>query len=203
MALVVLTGGARSGKSAAAQRLAQTRASEGVPVTVAVFGRAGDDPEMLDRIARHKAERPAGFDTLECEQSGGWIDRVPEGALLVVDCLGTLLGLAMDEAFAACDAGEVQVADAATLPGGLEAALSERFWPAVRAIAERAGDTIVVTNEVGLSVVPEWASARLFRDELGRANRALVAASDAAYLVVAGRAIDLLAAPAHVRWPED
>ena len=65
----------------------------------------------------------------------------------------------------------------------------------------RDGDTVVVTNETGWGVVPQWASARIFRDELGRANRRLVDAADAAYLVVAGRCMDLSALTNGPEWP--
>lgn len=206
MALVVFTGGARSGKSAAAQRLAQLPALDGANVTVVVFGRgSAEDPEFAERLAHHRSNRPASFSTLEATDSLSWTDAVQADALLVVDCLGTLLGLAMEQAFAECSAAGSSLldADAALLPAGFEAALAARFDPALGWLLERAGDTIVVTNEVGDGVVPGWASGRVFRDVLGRANRRLLDRSDAGYLCVAGRLIDLSVLPRDARWPKD
>ena len=67
----------------------------------------------------------------------------------------------------------------------------------------REGDTIVVSNEVGDGLVPAYATGRLFRDLLGRANRRLIDAADSAWLVVAGRLVDLGALGHDAAWPED
>lgn len=204
MALVVFTGGARSGKSAAAQSLARSRALDGVPVTVAVFARDdGTDPEFADRVARHRADRPATWTTIEAGDPLTWLEAVGADDLLVVDCLGTLLGLAMEDAYEACGGDALQLADPALLPDGYEAELASRFEPAVEALLARSGDTIVVTNEVGSGIVPGYASARLFRDVLGRANGRLVSAADAAYATMCGRLIDLRATPSSAKWPSD
>lgn len=206
MALVVFTGGARSGKSRAAQRLAAARAANGALVSVAVFARDdGSDPEFADRVAKHRADRPAGWKTIEAHSAAGWLAHADDGDVLVVDCLGTMLGLAMEDAYAASVAADAALgeADPSVLPDGFEVALAARWDAALDALLARAGDTIVVTNEVGDGVVPAYAAGRLFRDLLGRANARLVAQADAAYLVVAGRLIDLAGAPTCVRWPED
>jgi adenosyl cobinamide kinase/adenosyl cobinamide phosphate guanylyltransferase len=178
VALVVFTGGARSGKSAVAQRLVRGRGGD---VTVAVFGRAAGDAEMADRIERHRRDRPASWRVVEATDASGWMPEVGPGTLLL-DCLGTLLALVMEEC---------ATADEVTIR--LERVLD---W-----IGSRDGDTVVVTNEVGDGIVPMHASARLFRDVLGRANRKLVERADAAYLVVAGRCVDLSALPTDVNWP--
>jgi adenosylcobinamide kinase/adenosylcobinamide-phosphate guanylyltransferase len=205
VALVVITGGARSGKSAVAQRLARSPAALGAHVTVVVFGRADtDDPEFAMRVARHRADRPRGFRTVEASDSAAWREAVPADGLLVVDCLGTLLGLAMEEAWtAAQDAGALADAAADALPEGVEAACEHAMSVTVEWLTARPGDTLVVTNEVGDGIVPSYASGRLFRDLLGRANRMLVACADAAYLVVAGRLIALGSLPDEALWPED
>lgn len=210
MALVVITGGARSGKSRAAEQLAASRALAGMPVTVAVFG-SESDAEMTDRIGHHRAHRPEGFATLSAEDSLSWLAEVPADALLVVDCLGTCVGRAMLEVWnARAAAGAAtgaaaggDMTDAAELPAGFEAAFVAKLSAIVSAIAERPGDTIVVTNEVGDGVVPAFATGRIFRDELGRANRALIDIADAAYFAVGGRLIDLTGAPRNIHWPAD
>lgn len=204
MALVVFTGGARSGKSSAAQRLASARAADGAEVVVAVFGRgSADDAEFAERIARHQTQRPAGWRTLEATDSAGWPARVADDALLVVDCLGTLLGLAMEEAWALTGDGDLVAAAPDALPDGFESEVESRFGLAVAWLLGRCGDTIVVTNEVGDGIVPAYASGRYFRDELGRANRMLVDSAEAAYLCVAGRVLDLGRLPRDAAWPHD
>jgi adenosylcobinamide kinase/adenosylcobinamide-phosphate guanylyltransferase len=83
------------------------------------------------------------------------------------------------------------------------AEVERRVDAVVDALCRAKGPTIVVTNEVGQGVVSQWASARLFRDVMGRANARLVGASDTAYLCVAGRALDIGHLPTSVSWPED
>ncbi len=200
MALVVFTGGARSGKSAAAVRLVESRPTD-AGVTVVAFGQAGIDAEFAERIATHRAQRPRGWTTVEAHDSLGWVRDVPETDIVVVDCLGTLLGLMMDEVNA--DAEGSVLWDEEEMPRGFEESVERRLHAALKWITEREGDTIVVTNEVGDGVVPAYWAGRLFRDALGRANRVLVDRADAAYLCVAGRLIDLHGLPASVRWPED
>ncbi len=200
MALVVLTGGARCGKSGIAQAMAEECAHD---VTVVAFGQPCDDPEMARRIERHKADRPARFATVEAVDSVEWTERVGDG-VLVLDCLGTLLSLVMGETYAAMGgpgmpASQTTVADP-VLPG-YEAEVEKRFAAIIGWILRRWDHTIVVTNEVGEGIVPAYESGRVFRDVLGRANRSLVDRSDAAYLVVAGRCIELTALPRRASWP--
>jgi adenosylcobinamide kinase / adenosylcobinamide-phosphate guanylyltransferase len=158
MTLVVYVGGARSGKS----RLAVERASAaGAPVVFVATGEAGDE-EMAERIARHRAERPADWETVEEPlELAAALRGAPPGATVIVDCLS------------------LWVAN-----GGGDAA-------AVDAAAARSALTIAVTNEVGLGIVPANALARAYRDELGRVNAAWVAAAEEAYFVVAGRMLPL------------
>jgi adenosylcobinamide kinase/adenosylcobinamide-phosphate guanylyltransferase len=187
MALVVLTGAVRSGKSAAAETLA---ASRGGPVVVAVAGWDGDE-EMTRRIEAHRATRPDAFTVVEVGLELGWLADVPDEAVLVLDCLATLVG-----AVAWASAGDAQVATAEQ-----EARAGEATRALTDALVARTGDTIVVTNEAGWGVVPATAAGRLFRDLLGRANRALVAGADAAYLVIDGRCLDLRDLPQAPAWP--
>ena len=158
MTLVVLVGGARSGKSRLAVEWAAAR---GAPVVFIATGEAGD-AEMAERIARHRAERPATWETIEEPLDlARAVRAAPAAATVVVDCLS------------------LWVAN-----GGGGAA-------AVDAAARRAGLTIAVTNEVGMGIVPDNALARAYRDDLGRVNAAWTAAADEAYLVVAGRTLRL------------
>ena len=203
MALVVFTGGARSGKSAAAQSLARRRAADGASVTAVAFGVVGDDAEMADRVAAHQAARPAEFDVIEARDSRSALDRVSRESLLLLDCLGTLVGMVMAEEWpAGAESGEL-IDAGSELPSGYAESVESRVAELVRGLCDRRGDTIVVTNEVGDGVVPAYASGRLFRDAVGRANRELVSRADRAYLIVCGRLVELSTLTVSPAWPED
>lgn len=191
MALVLITGGARSGKSEAAERCAAARLAMGASVVTAVFADGAHDPEMAARIARHHARRPPGITVIEASDATAWRAEVPDGALLVLDCLGTLAARAMAEL--PCSPDED--------PSAFEAALDAVLAETIAWLACRAGDGIVVTNEAGSGVVPAYASGRVFRDSLGRANATLARIADGVYLAVAGRLLDLTAEPRDIVWP--
>ena len=167
--LVLLTGGARSGKSRIAAQLAVRRER---PVVVVVTAEAGDE-EMAERIRRHRAERPLEWTTVEeplaLEDA---IERAPAGAVVVVDCLSLWVANLLGR----------------ELPDDEVVARSSR---AAELAARRTGDTIAVTNEVGAGVVPEYPLGRRYRDVLGLVNAAWAAAAEQAALVVAGRLVPL------------
>jgi len=172
MALTVLTGGARSGKSAAAVAAAT---ATGAPVTFIATAEPGDD-EMAERIERHRSRRPAHWMTLEATQDLiGAVETVDPADTIIVDCLAIWATNRM-LSDPQVDGAEL-VAEAAGLAGEL---------------AARPGLALVVTNEVGSGVVPATPLGREFRDLLGTVNQTVVRASDAAYLVVAGRLLPLV-----------
>ncbi len=187
----MITGGARSGKSAAAQRLAASRMAAGSDVVVAVFGDGSVDDEMSARIERHREDRPAGFTTLEAADALSWRDEVPADSLLLIDCLGTLTARLMTEHPLALEEHPAAVGE--LLDGALADLVS---W-----LTRRPGDAIVVTNETGAGVVPAYASGRVFRDVLGRANALLATLADVSYLAVCGRLVDLSTLPRDATWP--
>jgi adenosylcobinamide kinase/adenosylcobinamide-phosphate guanylyltransferase len=169
MALTLLLGGARSGKSKLAVRAAQ--AWEGSVLFVATG--TAEDAEMAARIERHRAERPAGWATLEEPTALTEAVRGADpGTCVVVDCLSlwvaNLLRLGWDDERVEAEA---------------EAA--------ARVAAEREAQTVVVSNEVGLGIVPETALGRRYRDLLGRVNGIFAAAADDPFFVVAGRKLRL------------
>jgi len=176
MGLVLVTGGARSGKSALAVRIA---AAQERPVAFVATAQAGD-AEMAARIARHRAERPPGWRTVEEPLAlRRAIAATPAGDCLLIDCLSLWAANAL--AAGAADAVEEAGCEAAVLA------------------ARRAGPTVAVTNEVGMGVVPATPLGRRYRDVLGRVNAAWAAGADQALLVVCGRALVLSDAAAVVR----
>ncbi|WP_206422658.1 bifunctional adenosylcobinamide kinase/adenosylcobinamide-phosphate guanylyltransferase [Nocardioides pantholopis] len=173
----LVTGGVRSGKSTHAERLLRDHPA----VTYVAPGPVPDpaaDPDWAARIAHHRARRPAGWRTVETGDVAGAV-AAADGAVLV-DCLGTWLTAQIDAANA-WDAAADEIH--ALVLGHLDALIP--------ALAAAAGPTVLVTNEVGLGVVPEHRSGRLFRDLLGIVNQRVAAGCDEVHLVVAGRVLVL------------
>jgi adenosyl cobinamide kinase/adenosyl cobinamide phosphate guanylyltransferase len=169
MSLVVLLGGARSGKSGLALDLAASRAA---PVAFVATAEALDE-EMSLRVARHRAERPGDWATIEePTELRRALDAVPHGTTCVVDCLSLWVSNLL-------------------LRGDTPDAVSVEAGACSRLAAGRPGLTIAVTNEVGLGVVPATPLGRAYRDVLGTVNRIWVEAADRAAFVVAGRVLPL------------
>ncbi|HLB13503.1 MAG TPA: bifunctional adenosylcobinamide kinase/adenosylcobinamide-phosphate guanylyltransferase [Burkholderiales bacterium] len=167
----LILGGARSGKSALAVRLAR---SSGLAVTVVATATAGD-AEMAERIARHRAARPPAWRLVEepIALTAALRAECAADRLVIVDCLTLWLSnLLLAEA--PLESGRAGLLDA--LPGV-------------------PGRVLLVANEVGLGIVPENALARRFRDEQGALNQALAALCDRVTLVTAGLPIVLKGPP--------
>ena len=159
--LTLVLGGARSGKSAHAEGLVTARPA---PWTYVATAQAFDD-EMAERIALHQARRGDGWTTLDalldlCEI----LEALPEGRPMLLDCLTLWLSSQM---------------------------LAERDIDAecarlTRALSRPRGPWVVVSNEVGLGIVPDNALARRFRDAAGRLNQQVAATADRVVFMVAG-----------------
>jgi adenosyl cobinamide kinase/adenosyl cobinamide phosphate guanylyltransferase len=127
-------------------------------------GEPGDE-EMAARIAEHRAERPDEWRTVEAPVDVvGALRDAPPDACVILDCLTLWIANTMDE---------------------------ERAREAAEVAAARPGETIVVTNEVGLGIVPVNDLARAYRDLLGRVNAVWAEAADRVLFVVAGRTLEL------------
>jgi adenosylcobinamide kinase/adenosylcobinamide-phosphate guanylyltransferase len=173
---ILVTGGVRSGKSRHAEEL---MGSYDAVTYVAPGPTAAEDPDpdWVARIAAHQERRPSGWTTLETHDLATGL--AAAGPVLV-DCLGTWLTATLDDA------------RAWDLPSERVHALIEtRVDEAAAALASATGPIVLVTNEVGLGVVPEHRSGRLFRDLLGLVNQRLAAECDEVHLVVAGRVLVL------------
>lgn len=166
-----LTGGARSGKSRAAERKGVV---SGSPVTFLATAEAGDD-EMTARIARHRAERPSSWTTVE-EPTDlvRAIAAIDPDCFIVIDCMTLWLA-------------NVLVWD--------DDAITGHASDLGRLLADRFGAGVVVSNEVGDGIVPADPLSRRYRDLLGTVNQIMADHADQAYLVVAGQVLRLAPAP--------
>ncbi|MGW6198400.1 bifunctional adenosylcobinamide kinase/adenosylcobinamide-phosphate guanylyltransferase [Kribbella sp. NPDC055110] len=169
----LVLGGARSGKSVAAERLLS---AEPDVLYVATGGEDSGDAEWAARVAKHQARRPAGWGLAET------IDLVPllesPGPPLLIDCLTLWLSRTMDNADVWSDLGradlvEQQIAD-----------LAEAWSATTRRV-------VAVSNDVGSGIVPADPGTRLFRDLMGRLNTTISLASDQVLWTVAGRTLPL------------
>jgi adenosylcobinamide kinase / adenosylcobinamide-phosphate guanylyltransferase len=169
MPYTFLVGGARSGKSTLAVRLAS--AFDG-PVVVVATAEARDD-DMAERIRAHRASRPADWEVVVAPLGLlGAIEGVREDANVVLDCLTLWVSNALENG-AADDDVEGEARKIAS------------------ALASRTPPSVVVSNEVGLGIVPANALARRYRDVLGRVNASLAAEAGRSFFVVAGRGLPL------------
>lgn len=166
----LLLGGARSGKSDLAVSLASQWDGE---VVLAATAEAGDD-DMAARIARHQIERPSSWGLIEAPllRAGDVADCNP-GALMVIDCITMLVSNLLFD-------------------GRSDDQINEHASVLAHALVSRSAPTLVISNEVGLGIVPETEVGRLYRDVLGRYNRRLADRAETTLFIAAGRAMPLL-----------
>lgn len=175
--LTLVLGGARSGKSSHAERLA---AQSGGPVLYVATAEALD-PEMSDRIAAHRENRPQDWRTLEAPRNlASRIKAELDGVqVILIDCL-TLLA---NNLFSASEGEEFYRQAEQELLTEVEALIE---------LTEHSDcEWIVVSNEVGLGLVPANPLGRAYRDALGRANQRIAAGADRVSLMVAGLAVEV------------
>jgi len=207
--LVLVTGGARSGKSTFAERLVARLATgnaggdSGLSLRNVVYLATSEanDAEMAARIAAHRASRPASWVTVECPL------RVPAAirehaltarrTIFLLDCVTFWVS---NLVFAGGDLGGTDPGDDFNYDKSLltreqEARAAQRVSDGVAdllsALAATDATLVAVSNEVGLGVVPEYPLARLYRDQLGWANQRLAAAAGRVYFLVSGMPLEL------------
>jgi adenosylcobinamide kinase/adenosylcobinamide-phosphate guanylyltransferase len=171
--LILILGGARSGKSAYAQQLAEELGGDNV--VYLATAEAGDD-EMRARIAVHRSERPQGWRTVESPTLAG-LDLVTvcgNARVVLLDCVTLLVSNGVT---ATGDEPDSTTA---------EAAASREVDALLEAYAAGNATWIVISNEVGMGLVPPYPLGRVYRDALGRVNQRLAAAADRVVLMVAG-----------------
>jgi len=168
--LTLILGGARSGKSSFAEQIGR---EAGQPVLFIATATASDE-EMAERIRNHQASRPAGWQTLEIPLGIGESLTAPLPGVVILDCVTLLVTNVLfslpDESPAADVLAKVQA----------------EIESLIAAQARLGGQWLLVSNEVGLGLVPPYPLGRVYRDALGWANQRLARAAERVIFMVAG-----------------
>lgn len=178
--LILILGGARSGKSAYAQRLAGEMGHRILYVATATAG----DTEMAERIARHQEARPAHWRTLEAPTEIGRAleTAIADADVVLLDCLTLLVSNLLME-------------DEATTASHIEARAINELEAILRVCATHGATLIVISNEVGMGLVPPYPMGRIYRDALGQVNQWLAARADRVIFMMAGLPLILKGPP--------
>ncbi|WP_409306206.1 bifunctional adenosylcobinamide kinase/adenosylcobinamide-phosphate guanylyltransferase [Pectobacterium sp. B1J-3] len=174
--MILITGGARSGKSALAEKLAAHAGKRVLYIATSMV----TDSEMAERVRLHREARPTHWRTWEGYRDvSKIIAEQPEDEVIILECITTMIANLLFE-----QAGD-------TLPEqmdfvAIEADIQQQIEALITACKPRLSPIYLVTNELGMGIVPENRLARHFRDIAGRVNQRLAAAADAVYLVVSG-----------------
>lgn len=193
--LILLLGGARSGKSTFAEKLASNRGEKVLYVATA----QAKDPEMQTRISAHQQARPDAWNTLEVPLNVGpavqaALARRPAD-LVLLDCLTLLVTNRILEGLPEHPSDdELDSIQESAAQNRLNAELDGLL----RAYDAGAESWIIVSNEVGLGLVPPYPLGRLYRDLLGWANQRLAAVADRVYWMIAGLPVDLKTLSSHI-----
>jgi adenosylcobinamide kinase/adenosylcobinamide-phosphate guanylyltransferase len=175
MTRTLILGGARSGKSTRAEQLLLEHPDV---LYVATGGNREGDADWAARVALHRERRPAGWRTAETWDLDVVLADGSDPAPVLIDCLGLWLTHVMDRANAWNDADWARFG---------QAQVTKRCAELAEAVRLTSRQVVLVSNEVGMGVVPATAAGRRFRDTLGRLNMAVAEAADQVLLVVAGQ----------------
>ena len=174
---ILITGGARSGKSRFALELALKL---GEPVLFVATAVAGDE-EMQERIEEHQRARPSAWRTLEVTTHVGSqiSQQIGEAQVVIVDCVTLLVNNILSQYSPQTSASVV------------EQEVTSEINELVECINHTKASFIIVTNEVGTGLVPANRTSRLYRDLLGKANQLLAQQADEVYLTLAGLPVQI------------
>lgn len=176
---ILILGGARSGKSRFAQELARQFGEK------VLFVATGDplDEEMSQRIAEHKRNRPRNWSTLEARINIGEkiAEQIGDAEVVIIDCLTLLVTnvLLTGEGKERVEADQIDYASA-------DSKVVDEIEGLIQCINNTNAIFILVSNEVGMGLVPSYKSGRIYRDLLGKANQLLAQRADEVYFMVAG-----------------
>lgn len=170
--LTLILGGARSGKSSYAERLARKNGRNSVLYVATAEAR---DDEMQERITTHRQNRPVSWRTMETPRHVGLhlLQERPPERIVLLDCLTLLVSNILTAA------EDIDLVEA-------ETQVQAEIEQLIACPQQLSLHLIVVSNEVGLGLVPTTSLGRAYRDVLGRANQMLAAAADEVYFLVAG-----------------
>jgi adenosylcobinamide kinase / adenosylcobinamide-phosphate guanylyltransferase len=168
--ITLILGGARSGKSSFAEKIAREAGKSVLFIATATAG----DKEMAERIRNHQASRPSEWQTLELPREIGRNLSAPIAPVVIVDCITLLISNIL-----------------LTLPEHTPSEavmhnIQTEIDELIAAQARLGGQWLIISNEVGLGLVPPYPLGRVYRDGLGFANQALAKASKSVILMVAG-----------------
>lgn len=187
--LCLVTGGARSGKSIFAEKLAKDLNESVLYIATSIVF----DDEMKERVKKHRQQRPSNWETFEGYKNLAPIVRTAQGKHrgILLDCVTIMMtNLLFDEVGTAFDGRESAVNINEIISSErlqeVETKIIEEFKSFIDALEDTDITTIVVTNEIGFGVVPETVLGRVFRDIAGRVNQYIASRADEVYLVVCG-----------------
>jgi len=169
--MILILGGARSGKSTYAEQLAASYKSVTYLATAQAF-----DEEMAARIAKHQADRPANWRTVECpfDPANAIRGNATDTDCYLLDCMTLFVS-------------NIILRDENSADDNVKNAVND----IIAAYREAGKDLIIVSNEVGLGLVPEYPLGRIYRDCLGRTNQQLAAAADKVLFLIAGLPVNV------------
>lgn len=174
--MILILGGARSGKSAYAQSLIEGNGGQVLFVATATAG----DEEMASRIRAHIVNRPRHWKTLEAPlHVGDAIQKTEQTEWILLDCVTLLISNLMMSMPEALDEKEVLMV------------VQQEIDELIAAYQSHPGRWVIVSNEVGLGLVPPYPLGRYYRDALGRANQQLAKVADKVIFMMAGIAMKI------------
>ena len=176
--IILVLGGARSGKSSFAEEIVAQLG--GKDVVYLATAKAKDD-EMKDRIAKHQADRPAEWQTIEEDKAvSSSLKDLAKGSVVLLDCLTLLISnLLLADKKASSDYSKQ------------EELIYVEINDIIKIAKRRKLDLVIVSNEVGQGVVPAYKSGRIYRDVVGRANQKIAAEADEVYITYAGIPVEI------------
>lgn len=176
--MILVTGGSRSGKSTYAEKLA---ASYGENVMYIATSVPFDD-EMKDRVRRHRESRPAHWGTLEAYKNLKQVYMLPDQfEVVLLDCITVMVTNLLFETVQ----GDFEKLDEKEF-GVAEKLILKEIEDFVIASKQENKTVVIVTNELGCGLVPEYKSGRVFRDIAGRVNQYIASKADEVYFTVCG-----------------
>ena len=179
--LIFITGGARSGKSSFSEETAKSLNTEVTYIATSI----AIDEEMKIRIKKHQKNRPDGWKLIEKYKNIDFI-HISNGSTVIIDCLTIMITNLLYE-----EIGDFSILDSLrsselALLDRLEEKIMDEISDLISKIDKFDGTVLIVSNEIGMGLVPETLSNRFFRDFLGRANNYIAKRADEVYFCVSG-----------------